>query len=122
MLLILRVTLGLLVVFHSVQCLLSASQLTVLAAGVAAIVMVDGACLVLGVLTPVVASLAAVGGLALILPGLLPLAPSSWDSRPFQMSMVLISGALAVLGPGAYSLDARLFGLKRLILPRTRTP
>lgn len=40
-----------------------------------------------------------------------------WGSGDFWAEILLatIAGALAMLGPGAWSIDARLFGRKRLI-------
>jgi uncharacterized membrane protein YphA (DoxX/SURF4 family) len=66
--------------------------------------------LCLGFLTPVVSVLAACfEAAALLLPG------------PADSPLILISAlnavALALLGPGAYSLDARLFGRRVLVVP-----
>jgi uncharacterized membrane protein YphA (DoxX/SURF4 family) len=35
---------------------------------------------------------------------------------------ILISAALAILGPGAYSVDARIFGRKLLTVPSRHRP
>jgi hypothetical protein len=35
----------------------------------------------------------------------------NWHENPGQVSLSLV---IALLGPGAYSLDARLFGLRRI--------
>jgi uncharacterized membrane protein YphA (DoxX/SURF4 family) len=36
----------------------------------------------------------------------------------YLLVLILNAGVLAVLGPGAYSLDGRMYGRRRLILPR----
>jgi uncharacterized membrane protein YphA (DoxX/SURF4 family) len=71
-----------------------------------------GALLAAGFLTPLVA-LAVAGSLAARLYGPTPPLP--------ELSLLLLIGgcvAVALLGPGAYSLDARLFGRREIVIPR----
>lgn len=45
-----------------------------------------------------------------------------WDhSIPSLLSfdLMIMAAALSLLGPGVFSLDARLFGLRKIIIPRT---
>jgi putative oxidoreductase len=65
-----------------------------------------GCTLVLGLWTPVTATVAAV------LEGLSALSSKGDPSTQFLMMVLTIS--LALLGPGAWSLDARVFGRKRI--------
>jgi putative oxidoreductase len=65
-----------------------------------------GCTLVLGLWTPVTATIAAV------LEGLSAL--SSKGDPSTQCLMMVLTVALALLGPGAWSLDARVFGRKRI--------
>ncbi|HUB90221.1 MAG TPA: hypothetical protein VMA74_10915 [Dyella sp.] len=66
--------------------------------------------LVLGMLTPIAC------GLCLILASLELIAPTL--SLPAQvLPLALNAVALVLLGPGAYSLDARLYGYRVLTLP-----
>jgi hypothetical protein len=64
--------------------------------------------LAIGIFTPVVSSIVCVYAIADLLIGL----RFDW----LVVSLVLNSLALALLGPGAYSLDARLFGLKVVVM------
>jgi hypothetical protein len=64
--------------------------------------------LAIGIFTPVVSSIVCVYAIADLLIGL----RFDW----LAVSLVLNSIALALLGPGAYSLDARLFGLKVVVM------
>ncbi|HEU4386626.1 MAG TPA: hypothetical protein VFV34_02430 [Blastocatellia bacterium] len=41
----------------------------------------------------------------------------TFDGRLTVLLLVMISAALALLGPGAYSLDARPFGRREIIIP-----
>lgn len=50
-----------------------------------------------------------------------------WHSDPFLRSMVDLDGfviatAILLLGPGAFSLDSRFFGRRKVIIPRTANP
>lgn len=87
----------------------SASLLTSLAWWMPALVLACGA-LLLGVLTPLV-SLAAVAIAAVTL---LSEGADRWEQ---SVLVLLMAGALMLIGPGAYSLDARIYGRHR-VLPR----
>jgi len=68
--------------------------------------------LAIGIYTPVVSSTVSVYAIADLLIGL----RFDW----LVVSLVLDSIALALLGPGAYSLDARLYGLRVMVVPPRR--
>lgn len=66
--------------------------------------------LALGVLTPVAGAVGALWQL-------LCLAQSGWAHAPPCIVGAFTAAALVLLGPGAYAVDARLFGRRRLVLP-----
>jgi hypothetical protein len=68
-------------------------------------------CLITGFATPVISVIAAVAAVADMLVGA--------RAQGFIVSSVLLldAAALALLGPGAYSIDARLFGRRVTVLP-----
>jgi hypothetical protein len=70
--------------------------------------------LMLGLLTPVASTLCgALEGIRLM--------SGEQAMTPFAAVTILHAIALALLGPGAYSLDARLFGRRRIVFsPRER--
>jgi len=83
--------------------------------GIAAIAC--GGLLVIGLLTPFVGVLVGLGTVGAIL-SLLPVCtPNLFDSKPaviFALTMLLVAvGA----GPGRYSVDARMFGRREIIIP-----
>jgi uncharacterized membrane protein YphA (DoxX/SURF4 family) len=42
------------------------------------------------------------------------------ESAWFHVFLAVVSMSVAMLGPGAWSIDARLFGRKRFVIDRTR--
>ena len=81
---------------------------------------VSGASLLIGFLTPisVVAGLLAIG-LALWWPP--PGTPVLLNGQLTALLVVVVAVAVALLGPGALSLDARLFGRREISIPRDRS-
>ena len=87
------------------------------AAGLFAIVV--GLMLLIGFLTPVAGVAATIGSLIVGAPLILS---SDWNSRSggfTALCLAVMSIALVLLGPGAFSLDARLFGRREIIIPRS---
>jgi uncharacterized membrane protein YphA (DoxX/SURF4 family) len=76
-----------------------------------------GGALLLGLLTPVagvVVGLSALGAGFSILPAPMP---NLFDAKLSVIFTGIVSAALIFLGPGALSLDARLFGRREIIIP-----
>jgi hypothetical protein len=82
-----------------------------LAAGVAA------GFLLIGFLTPVVASAAALGALGIWLSLLPACRPTLFDSKTPSVLALTILLAIVCLGPGTFSVDARMFGRREIIFP-----
>ena len=80
----------------------------------AGVLMVSGS-LSIGFLTPYLSVISFVSGVAILL-----LHPHSYSV--VQVALLFNAAALALLGPGAYSVDARLFGLRvTVVRPRKDT-
>lgn len=62
--------------------------------------------LLLGFVTPIVA----------VVTGLIGLAVAFWNFE--HLELVVLTGVIALLGPGAFSIDARLFGRREVFIPR----
>ena len=79
-----------------------------------AILLGTGLLLIVGLWTPVAGTLAALleAVKILTLPG----------DRSLWLLLGTMAGALAMLGPGLWSVDARLFGWKRVQAPPRKTP
>jgi len=105
-LLLIRLVAGVSLIIDGIQGFQSGLSLQLLVLGLLAIV--DGGLLVVGLWTPVA--------------GFLVLLVSGWEVffrhySPYPEILLSAMGiAIALVGPGAQSVDARLFGLKRIDL------
>ena len=89
------------------------------AAGLLAIV--GGAALVIGFLTPIAGAAVAVAGIGIVLWWPLPTRPFLFDGRLAAALVVVMAGAVVLMGPGALSLDAKLFGRREITIPERPT-
>jgi uncharacterized membrane protein YphA (DoxX/SURF4 family) len=82
-----------------------------------------GIALLIGLITPVAGGLVALATLG-IAASWLPTPNPNLFSSPLPAVMVTVVGtAVAILGPGALSVDCRLFGRREIIIPHVqRTP
>jgi uncharacterized membrane protein YphA (DoxX/SURF4 family) len=84
-----------------------------------------GAALLIGLFTPIASAVASLGSLAVGVSWLLASSENIYDKAIADFYLFVMSLAIALLGPGAFSLDARLFGRREIIIPensRTRLP
>jgi uncharacterized membrane protein YphA (DoxX/SURF4 family) len=77
----------------------------------------SGALLLSGFLTPVAGVLVGLGTLGITLGWLPAAAPNLFDALLPAVFAVIMSAAIVFLGPGAFSVDARLFGRREIIIP-----
>jgi uncharacterized membrane protein YphA (DoxX/SURF4 family) len=76
----------------------------------------------LGFLTPFAGGLAAFANLVAGIWYLLSASPD-WHEQAFiSLSQLVMSLALVLLGPGAFSLDAYMFGRREIIIPESPRP
>ena len=81
---------------------------------VATLAIITSFALVIGLMTPIATALLCLGGLAATIDsgmaGYVPL----FESSIARIEFVVMSAALICLGPGAFSLDARLYGRREV--------
>ena len=90
-----------------------------LPAVVVSAVMVVGVLLLIGLLTRAVALLAALVGISSVFAWFPGSDVISFDAHMTAALSAVIALSLICLGPGALSLDARLFGRREIIIPPT---
>ena len=81
-----------------------------------------GILLIIGFLTPIAVALAGLAGLGLAF-SVVPLpVPNLWGSALAVIFGLAILLAIIGLGPGAFSIDARVFGRHEIIIPPADFP
>jgi uncharacterized membrane protein YphA (DoxX/SURF4 family) len=80
----------------------------------AALVIITSLALVVGLMTPIATAVLCLGGIVatidLGIVGYMPLFESAFS----RLEFIVMSAALICLGPGAFSLDARLYGRREI--------
>jgi uncharacterized membrane protein YphA (DoxX/SURF4 family) len=85
--------------------------------------VLSGVCLLLGFLTPIAATIAMLVEVAMAVSWLRMVNVNGVQTRQGVLVVAVMSAALILLGPGAFSIDSRLFGRREVIIPRRpRTP
>ena len=78
--------------------------------------LASGVLLLIGFLTPVAGCLAGIGCAFVAFSGSVA-TPAIFDSRQAAVFAMTMLVGIVVLGPGAFSVDARLFGRREIIIP-----
>ena len=89
--------------------------------GLAALTFAGGAFLLVGLMTPFMAVLVAAGGIAAVLSWIPLPSHALSDGYPRIINLIVLSIAIALLGPGAFSIDARMFGRREIAIPSRRS-
>jgi len=114
--LLLRVALAGIVLYQGRIDLFAGSNATAEAWIVESIFGVSAISLMVGVFTPCAASV--MGGLIIVAHFFFSPASCSLSASTVSAALVAaIAAAIVLLGPGALSVDARLFGLREIIIP-----
>jgi uncharacterized membrane protein YphA (DoxX/SURF4 family) len=81
---------------------------------VALLAFVVGLALIVGFMTPIASVLLSAGGLLLMIDSGVPGHLLLFESGMARLEFIVMSAALISLGPGALSLDARLYGRREI--------
>lgn len=81
-----------------------------------------GALLLIGFLTPITCVMVGAGSAGVALSWFPFLAPDLFEAKLAALLVSIIAAAVLLLGPGAFSLDARLFGRREIIIPHAPRP
>jgi uncharacterized membrane protein YphA (DoxX/SURF4 family) len=113
-LLILRITLGITSLFQGVT-VLSADNSTLLVRIAGLFAIIGGALLLIGFLTLISGAIVFSNHLFLLI---LAVKASQNVSFISEIYVIALAAAIVLLGPGAFSLDAHLFGRREIIIPK----
>jgi uncharacterized membrane protein YphA (DoxX/SURF4 family) len=116
-LLLLRAAVGVVVLFQGGIDLVERPDLTIGAWVAGALAIATGISLLAGFLTPIAAVLVGIRGTVVWI----SIVPALNANPTTSKLLVALAVAIVLLGPGAFSLDARLFGLREIIIPPSRT-
>jgi uncharacterized membrane protein YphA (DoxX/SURF4 family) len=108
---------------HGVEMLIATDNPTLASWTIGLVAIFVGAALFVGFLTPITGTSAAIGNSALVVSLFVGAGTGAPDKAFTAIDLVVLSIALVLLGPGAFSLDAYLFGRREIIIPKgTRPP
>ena len=116
-LLLLRAAIGVTTVIQGGLYLDDPGSLTLGTGTLGLVAIATGASLVVGFLTPVAGALVGLGTLGIGFAWFPAAARNLFDARLPTVFAVIMSAAIVFLGPGAISVDARLFGRREIIIP-----
>jgi uncharacterized membrane protein YphA (DoxX/SURF4 family) len=115
--LLLRVSIGVASVVQGAFYLSHGGSWTLRALFSCLLLAVSGACLLIGFLTPCVSVLIGIAIVGTAISLLAPPAGNLFDGKLASFEMIVIAAAMALLGPGAFSVDAYLFGRREIVIP-----
>lgn len=119
-LLLLRAGAAAVLIVHGAACLTHRNAATWGTWAVGVMAILTGALLLLGLMTPLAGVVGAIGGAGVALSWFPSPTPATLGAGVAGVLLVVVMVAIALLGPGAISVDAALFGRREITIPRMR--
>ena len=110
-LLLLRALVGV-TLFAQILSYLGSTKLSVLSLVVTALVLIIASCLLVGFMTPIAAMVIGMTAIALAVSNVI-------ETNQTLLNVIVLTTTVALLGPGAFSIDARMFGRREILIPNT---
>jgi uncharacterized membrane protein YphA (DoxX/SURF4 family) len=121
-LLLLRAALGATLVSQGISCVSDWQTSTLINLAVCLLLFISSVLLLVGYMTPLASMVAGVSSLGSALSLFPEPARGFLASRPAAALAATIAAALLCLGPGAFSVDARLFGRREIVISNSSPP
>lgn len=83
------------------------------------LMILAGFSLLIGFLTPLAGSMVGLAVITIAFGWLLPAPVNLFDAVVPAILMAIVPAAIVFLGPGAFSIDARMFGRRQIIIPHS---
>lgn len=115
-LLLLRATVGITATVHGGVCLLDSTHRVFGMWVVGILALATGVLVLIGFLTTIACFLVGLGSAGILL-SWSPLSTVNVLDARLAGFVLMVSAAIVFLGPGAFSLDSRLFGRREIIIP-----
>jgi len=114
---VLRATAGVTILVQAAAYFSERKSLALGTRAFAFLLVADGLCLLIGFFTPGSSLVGALSALGVALSWLPLPAWNMFQFEPSAIEMIAMCTAAGLLGPGAFSLDARLFGWREITIP-----
>jgi len=116
-LLLLRSTVGLVLISAGAYSLSRADEVTLLVLILAIAAFASGLLLLIGFFTPIGGTLGALSAACAVLFAVPMGALNPMQLKVSAVVVVVMAGVVGILGPGAFSIDSRLFGRRKIVIP-----
>ena len=94
---------------------LGSTNLSLIDYFLAGLAFVIAACLLIGLMTPIVAIIVGLSAVALA-------GSNAFQLTQTLLNLIILSTAISLLGPGAFSFDARMFGRREILIRNATRP
>ena len=102
---------------QGIACLTDRGHPTILALVAGLLMATSGALVAVGFLTPIASTLLGIGILGISLSAV-PVPPLNLlDAKTTEGLALTMVAAIGLIGPGSFSIDARLFGRREILIP-----
>ena len=119
-LLLLRIVVGLTLVIQGLAYLNDWGNLRFHRLAVIALTLAEGLCILVGILTPITSSLVVLACVGYALSWIPAPTANLFGTKLVVINVITIATAILFLGPGAFSLDAWLFGRREIYISRAQ--